>query len=134
VNQNYEASYRSQMDQFYPGLWERLDLLPTLEPELAKDVLVYLLSFCRNQNIANIMIGRRAIAEIPRDWLLKHIEKAAQFLCTYNDEWEYRRLGELHQALNDPDLMRRYIQRGFDMDNLEILEAAQDFARMLEAE
>lgn len=131
----YEFNYRNEMDKFYPNLWAQLDLLPSLEPELARNVLHYLLSFCHMQNVGNIMIGRRAICAIPRDWLFAHIEAAAAFLYTdnlENDDWEYRRLGEIYRELGNEDLLRRHIQRGLVTDNADIKEAAQDFLDVLE--
>ncbi len=131
---SYEERYRQQMDTFRAGLWSRLDLVPTLEPDLRDVVAHYLLELaCQAQNIANISLGRRALLGLPRVWLLAHVEVYAEPLLQLEDEWEYRRLAEVYEHL-DQGLLRRLIARGLDSRNGEIREAARDFAAQLRAE
>jgi hypothetical protein len=43
------------MNAFQAGLWEHLDAVPTLAPQIREAVLQYLLELaCQAQNIANI--------------------------------------------------------------------------------
>jgi hypothetical protein len=63
---------------------------------------------------------------MPRDEVLKNIERVAADSLPLGDEWEYRRLLELYQQL-DPGLQHRLVEGGLGSDNPEIREAAEDF-------
>ncbi len=127
----YEQRYRQQMDAFQPGLSLRLHLVPMLEPDVRDAVMRYLLELaCQAQNTGNIMLGRAALLGLPRGWLLEHIETYAEPLLELEDEWEYRRLGELYEELDD-ELVRRLVRRGLVSSGEDIREAAQDFSDQL---
>lgn len=123
----YDVSYRRRMDAFDEGLWTRLDTVPTLQPETRDAVVRYLLELaCQSQHVRNIVLGRTALLSLPRQWIIDHIEPYAEPLLRLEDEWEYSRLGELYEQL-DEGLVLRLIARGSSSHDDEIRVAAQDF-------
>lgn len=129
----YEESYRRQMDTFQEGLWAHIDAVPSLEPATRGTAVRYLLELaCQSQNVQNIMLGRKAILSLPRDWLLLNIERYAEPLLQLEDEWEYRRLAEIYEQLGR-DLARHLALRGLASQDGGIREAAQDLVRRLDS-
>ena len=128
----YDERYRQRMDAFQPGLWARPEAVPALEPTTRDAVLRYLLELaCQAQNIRNITLGRTALLALPRAWLLRNIEHYAEPLLHLEDEWEYRRLAELYEQLDD-DLIRRLVVRGLATPSEAIQEVARELQDQLE--
>lgn len=118
--------YKQQMNAFQEGLWQHLEAVPTLEPQTRDAVMRYLLELaCQAQNINNIMLGRNALLSLPRDWLVQTIECYAEFLLELEDEWEYRRLLEVYEQLDDT-LVHRLALRGLTSPDSEIQETAHE--------
>src|SRR5262245_49081148 len=108
---HYELTFRRGLDRYHPELWQHLDVVAHLAPDVGAQVLAYLLEYaCQAQSELNIMLGRKALLAIPRDWLLKHITAAAEPLLELEDEWEYRRLLELYWEL-DRELTQSLAER-----------------------
>ncbi len=129
---HYGERYKQQMDSFQPGLWEHLERVPTLEPPTQEAVLRYVLGLaCQAGHVHNTLLGRMALLGMPRAWLAQYVERSAEPLLELKDEWEYRRLGEVYEQLDD-DLLRRLITRGLISPDAGIQEAAQDFQEWLE--
>ncbi len=128
---SYEVKYRQKMNCFRDQLWNQLTIIPTLDLDLQKAVLSYLIELaCQSQNDINIEIGRQALLNIPRQWLLSHIESITEPLYKLEDSWEYRRLLELYWLLNK-ELARKLAVQGLNNRNLDIEEAAKDFLENL---
>lgn len=77
-----------------------------------------------------IQTVRDAIRSLPRDWVLAHIEEAAEPLlkaatAAYGFE-EYRRILELYHQLGDRDLTRRLAERALAHEDEDVREAGQD--------
>ncbi|MDP9375151.1 MAG: hypothetical protein M3Q65_22415 [Chloroflexota bacterium] len=124
---SYDVAFKRQMNAYHEELWQHLALVPALEPQTRNAVMEYLLELaCQAQNERNIDLGRRAILGLPRAWLLQHLETYAEPLLQLEDEWEYRRLGEIYLRL-DEGLVRRLAARGLESRDEGIREAAQDF-------
>ncbi len=123
----YDLAYRRQMDHYHPRLWAQLDGVPLLEPGVGAQVVSFLLELaCQSQHMRNIELGREALQAIPRDWLMAHLEQAAEHLLHLNEEWEYRRLLELYWGL-DRELTRRLATQGLESANPDIRLAGQEF-------
>lgn len=97
---------------------------PDLEPLFAD--LVFLASFSHGP----IQLVRDAIRSLPREWVLAHIEPAAEPLLRRGDWDTYRRLLELYEQL-DPDLTRRLAERAAVQPDPDTREAGEDFLRRL---
>lgn len=124
---SYDTSYRQRMETFAADLAGNLKAVPTLAPATRDAVMRYLLELaCQAQNAQNIRLGRAALLGLPRAWLLANIEHHADPLLQLQDEWEYRRLGELYAQLDD-DLLGRLVTRGLASLDTDIRQAAHDF-------
>jgi len=127
LSHSYGTSYKRWMNAFQEGLWEHLEAVPTLEPQTRDAVMGYLLELaCQCQNITNISLGRMALLALPRDWLVQHIKRYAEPLLELEDEWEYRRLLEVYQQLDD-DLVHRLALRGLTSPDGDIQETAHEW-------
>jgi hypothetical protein len=105
-------SYRRRMNQFQEDLWRHLNRIPNLDPRVANAVLQYLLGLaCQAQHIANIELGRVVLRRLPRDWVLRNIERCSTSALDLDDEWEFRRLLEVCEVL-DGGLVHRVATAG----------------------
>jgi len=95
------------------------------EADLTAALGEYLELACQAQNTANIERGRRGILSLPRAWTVAHIEAAAEPLLQTNDEWEWRRLLEVYERL-DEALLRKLAVRATSHQDPDIREAGQD--------
>ncbi len=124
-------AFRQQMNTYQKDLWKHLEVVSQLEPEIGDAVLCYLLELaCQSQHIGNIELGRKALLELPRAWVLQHIERVAAPLLQLHDEWEYRRLLEVYARL-DRNFAQNLVRWGLKSQNPEIQEAGQDFLETL---
>ena len=127
MTDSYTSSYMAQMARFHPQLWGRLDLVPTLAPEISRAVLEYLLGLaCQATNDMPIALGRSSLVRLPREWLSVRIELAASSALDLTDDWEYRRYLELCCFI-DPDIGERVAEAGLASTNAHVREAAEDF-------
>jgi hypothetical protein len=85
---------------------------------------------CQAQNVSVIERGRREILTLPRDEVLRDIERVAADTLLFDDEWEFRRLLEVYEQL-DSELLRRLVETGLRSGNTEVREAAQAFTEKL---
>jgi hypothetical protein len=81
---------------------------------------------CQPSYVPKIIRGRAEVLAMPRSWVLAHIEQAAYETLDLNDYWEYRRLLELFQQL-DNGLVQGLVVRGLHSPDADIREAAEDF-------
>lgn len=129
---SYIERYKQELDGIHKDLWLHFDLVPQLSHLEQQAVLSYFLELaCQTQNILNIELGRASLIALPRDWLLKNIEKAFEPLLQNNDEWEYRRLLEVCWKL-DRGLVNKLVFWGLDNMHLEIQENAKECLAELE--
>jgi hypothetical protein len=93
----------------------------------SRDALKAVVSLaCQPSYVPKIMRGRAEVLAMPRAWVLTHIEQAAYETLNLTDEWEYRRLLELFQQL-DNSLVQRLVAHGLNSPDADIREAAEDF-------
>lgn len=125
----YMLQMNEALNKFHYDLLNHLELTPTLDPYIGDSVLKYLLDLaCQSQNERNITLGRKALQEIPRNWVLNNIERNAEHLLQLNNEWEFRRLLELYSLL-DKTILSKLINRGINNPNAVIREVCADFAK-----
>jgi hypothetical protein len=82
---------------------------------------------CQPQGITLIEQGRAAVLAMPRDWVRAHLAGVAEAALDLSDEWEYRRLLELLDLLDDVVLLRRFVTPGLSSADKHIRQAAEDF-------
>lgn len=128
---SYLARAIASVNAHEPNLWEHLDRVPLLPPGAGRAILEDFLELaCRCQHLGNITIGRRGLLDLPREWVLRHIEPAIEPLLQREEEWEYRRLLEACWPL-DKDLVEKLARRGLDSPDPGIREAAGDCLKTL---
>ncbi len=101
-------------------------MLMTDQDPTVEDLRAAIQLACQPQNTHRILSGREIVLGMPRTWVLQTIESVANECLDLTDEWEYRRLLELADAL-DGKLLQGFGEMGNCSNNEEIREAANDF-------
>ena len=108
-------------------LTEDIQNIDTFEPHISEKVLSVLLEWaCYGQNTAGIILGRKCIAEIPKQWLQEHLLTVVKEYFDYIDDWNYRRLLELVKE-QIPELLNDIIAVNSDTDNPHLLDVIEDY-------
>lgn len=116
------------VNSYEEGLWDHLERVPCLESKVGEALLSGFLELaCQCQNEGNILSGRQGILSLPRDWVIQHIEDLAEPLLQADDVYEWRRLMEVYDDL-DEDLMKRLALRAISHSNPEIKEVGEDYS------
>lgn len=131
VNHPYDIRFRADLNEIRPGLADDLSSAEQLQEGDADRLITLVLErACQCQNARNILLGREAIVELPRGWLLERFDQVArQQLNLDSDDWEYVSL-EVSEML-DPALLARWIQHGLTSQDAGIKEAADDWSRAM---
>ena len=117
------------MNAIVDWIWGDWDRIPSLPLDLGLAILRESVEMaCQATHVGRIMIGRHCTVALPRGWVLEHIEAVAEPLIQLNTDWEFRRLLELFDLL-DQDLLRRLALRAGEHTDPEIREAGVDFLR-----
>ena len=74
--------------------------------------------------------ARELVLELPREWLIRNIEEAAERLLEFNDHEEYRGLFQIYLEL-DSGLAKKLAERAAGHTDGDIREAGVDFFRAL---
>lgn len=128
LNPDYLKKCIQHLDKISSGVWDDLSTVPALQDSQSHAIVAeFLECACQSQNTANIQIGRHGLSHIPRRWILQNIELIADSVLDIDDEWEFCRLLEVYQLL-DQELSQRLIQRGQIHPKEEIREATGDYA------
>jgi hypothetical protein len=127
----YDEWFKQQLDAIHSGIWNQLDLVPTLAQDQQTAILQYLLELaCQATYYRNIELGRAALQALPRSWLLMRIETVAEHNLDLSDDWEFLRLGELYLLL-DKQLAAKFATSRLRDQDANIREAAQDLLDMV---
>ncbi len=127
----YDQAFKQALDGYDPQLWAHLDRVPVLDAATQRAILNYLLNLaCQATHYRNIELGRAALVALPRTWLLEHLDDAAAPLLALNDDWEFRRLGDVYMLL-DRHRANILLHQGLASTNANIREAAQDLLQVL---
>jgi hypothetical protein len=125
----YDRRTREELEEISLGLSEafhRVSSLPDSDAERAVESL--LRRACGATHERLITLGREYLLEANRPWLVSRIERLAESSVNLKDEWDFRRLLELYQML-DQALLARLVEVGLRSSNPAISEAAQDFSK-----
>jgi len=124
----YDRLTRQRLEEIEPGLSANFALVSSLAADKAEMALKYALELaCQATHIRPITLGRECLLEADRAWLVDRVERVADACLDLRDEWEFRRLLEVYQALGG-SMLSRLVGRGLKSDNPDIVEAAKDFA------
>ena len=131
VENSYDFHVKVWLNKIEPEIWKHLERVPLLPEDTANEVLCYFTKLaCEPTHIRPITIGRVAISEMPKEWVINHIEGIAKENINLDDDWEYRRLAELFLQL-DKKLVQRLVNLGLNSSNPDVQEAAKDFSATL---
>ena len=126
-NAPYHPQFKAKLEEIFPGLSADLSLAATLPEEAAMGLLRYVLELgCQCQNSMNLQLGQDALLELPREWVLARVEKAAEAQLDPRDDWDYANLMRLAEML-DPALVARLAERGLASSSPWIVEIAGDY-------
>lgn len=90
-----EEKLKQQLAEYHLQV-ENIRTLDRYDDCISEKVLIVLLQWaCYGQHIAGIMMGRKYLAEIPREWLKAHLLNVVKNHFEYSDDWNYRRLLEV---------------------------------------
>lgn len=109
------------------GCYGDVDNLHKYPQELSWQILRKLIEWaCQPQNDTSIVLARKKIAEIDKEWLKLHFLDVAKECIDFSDYWEYRRLLELI-VLVLPEVKIEALKICEDSENEDILEVIEDF-------
>lgn len=123
----YERNIMNDLESLCAGCYYDMANLHKYDKDLANGILCNLLIWaCKPQNATPIMIARRKIGEIDKDWLRVHFLEAAKAAVDFTDYWEYRRLLELI-VCEIPELKPWALKMCEDSEDEDILEVLEDY-------
>ncbi len=106
---------------------ENICILDRYDSCISEKVLSILLEWaCYGQNAAGIMMGRKKIAEIPREWLKTHLPGVVRRDFEYSDYWNYRRLLEVVIEVV-PELKDTILSINSETADEDLIEIINDF-------
>jgi len=115
------------VNSYDENLWSNLERVPHLEPHVSRAILSGFLELaCQCQNEGNILSGKHGILSLPRNWTLEHIEELAEPLLVLEDDWEWWRLMEVYDSL-DEELARKLALRSISHPHHNIKEIGQTY-------
>ena len=95
--------------------------------KLSRQILRKLIEWaCQPQNDTPIVLARKKINEINREWLKIHFLDVAKMCIDFSDYWEYRRLLELI-VLVLPEVKFDALKICENSEDEDILEVIEDY-------
>lgn len=92
----FEKRIIEDLESVKVGVYGDIENLHKYPQELSRQILRKLIEWaCQPQNDTPIVIARKKINEINKDWLKIHFLDVAKVCIDFSDYWEYRRLLEL---------------------------------------
>src|SRR5689334_11175402 len=74
-----DSAFRAELEGLFPNISSDLSQVAALPEHRAEQILEATLSRgCKAQHSRNIVLGREAAKEMPRDWLVVRVEKVAE--------------------------------------------------------
>jgi hypothetical protein len=129
----YVDWFKKKLDAIEPGLWRNMDRATELSAEQARALLDHLLELCcRASHATNIELGRAGLLALPRAWLMERLPAAAEPLLQLEEYWEFLRLMEIVERL-DEDFLRTLIERGMRSPDPDVREVAGDWREALDS-
>jgi len=128
IMSQYEQSFRKRLDEFADGLSEDISGLHFLDKAVQENVFRFLLKLaCQSQDSEALQMGGQGIRALRRAWVLERIEAVSEAVLDLSNDYEYRRLLELAETLDD-DLLKNLVKRGQESNDEELRETAEGFS------
>lgn len=109
------------------GCYGDIDNLHKYPQKLSRQILRKLIEWaCQPQNDTPIVLARKKINEINKEWLKIHFLDVAKMCIDFSDYWEYRRLLELI-VLVLPEVKLDALKICENSEDEDILEVIEDY-------
>ena len=123
----YENKIMEDIEGVKAGCYGDMDHLHKYPPEISRQILRILIEWaCQPQNDTPIILARKKMDEIDKEWLKTCFLKVAKECVDFSDYWEYRRLLELI-VLVLPEVKQEALKLCEDSENEDILEVIEDY-------
>lgn len=123
----YEKRIRDDLESVRVGCYSDINNLHKYPQELSKQILRRLIEWaCQPQNDTLIILARKKINEIDKDWMKVHFFDVAKECIDFSDYWEYRRLLELI-VLVLPEVKTMALKICGDSEDEDIREVIEDY-------
>ena len=123
----YEKRIMDDIESVQVGCYSDIDNLHKYPQELSKQILRRLIEWaCQPQNDTLIILARKKINEIDKDWMKVHFLDVAKGCIDFSDYWEYRRLLELI-VLVLPEVKTIALKICEDSEDEDIREVIEDY-------
>ncbi len=123
----YEKRIIDDLETVQVGCYSDVNNLHKYPEELARQILKKLIEWaCQPQNITPIVLARKKIDEINKDWLKHCFLDVAKECIDFSDYWEYRRLLELIDCVI-PELKAAALKLCEDSEDEDIREVLEDY-------
>lgn len=123
----YEKRIKDDIESVQVGCYSDVDNLHKYPQELSEQILRKLIEWaCQPQNDTLIILARKKINEINKDWLKVHFLDVAKECIDFSDYWEYSRLLELF-VLVLPEVKTMALKICEDSEDEDIREVIEDY-------
>lgn len=123
----YEKRIMDDLESVRVGCYSDINNLHKYPQELSKQILRRLIEWaCQPQNDTLIILARKKINEIDKDWMKVHFLDVAKECIDFSDYWEYRRLLELI-VLVLPEVKTMALKICEDSEDEDIREVIEDY-------
>ena len=123
----YEKRIMDDLESVRVGCYSDINNLHKYPQELSKQIFRRLIEWaCQPQNDTLIILARKKINEIDKDWMKVHFCDVAKECIDFSDYWEYRRLLELI-VLVLPEVKTMALKICEDSEDEDIREVIEDY-------
>lgn len=123
----YEKRIMDDLESVRVGCYSDINNLHKYPQELSKQILRRLIEWaCQPQNDTLIILARKKINEIDKDWMKVHFLDVAKECIDFSDYWEYRRLLELI-VLVLPEVKTMALKICENSEDEDIREVIEDY-------
>ena len=122
-----EKRIKDDVETVCKGSYDDISNLHKYPEKTANEILKKLIEWaCKPQNVTPIVLARKKIDEINKNWLKQCFVDVAKECIDFSDYWEYRRLLELIVCVV-PELKPLALQICEDSEDKDIREIIEDF-------
>ena len=125
--ETFEKRILEDIETVKVGCYGDIENLHKYPQELSRQILRKLIEWaCQPQNDTPIVLARKKINEINKEWLKVHFLDVAKVCIDFSDYWEYRRLLELI-VLVLPEVKQHALKICENSEDEDILDVIEDY-------
>ena len=123
----YENRIINDIETVQAGCYSDVSNLHKYPREISRQILRKLIEWaCKPQNDTAILLARKKIEEMNKEWLKAHFLDVAKTCIDFTDYWEYRRLLEVI-VLVLPEVKASALKMCEDSEDEDIREVIEDY-------